>query len=225
VGGDLRYVGGGHGAYQTETSYRYVGYGGEFSNVRRSRDFTILICASALLLLGLLSWLFWPTSSKIDCVIGRENWQYHWNADKQSFCCRTTGVGCPTIPQPAPLPGAVDPFNCASGYLNWKGGWSVSKKQWCCNVHGKGCPENGEGWEAQPAAEYDCNAGFENWVKGWSIPKKQWCCQKVGTGCIGSGAQNTAQAASQGFGAGAQYGDHGAPVAAITGIVPAAAGR
>merc|ERR1712038_2099872 len=83
----------------------------------------------------------------------------------------------------------------------------------------------GEGWEAQPAAEYDCNAGFENWVKGWSIPKKQWCCQKVGKGCVGSGAQTMDQAASQGFGAGAQYGDHGAPVAAITGIVPAAVGR
>merc|ERR1711997_1265220 len=97
----------------------------------------------------------------------------------------------------------------------------VSKKQWCCRVHGKGCPENGEGWEAQPAAEYDCNAGFENWVKGWSIPKKQWCCEHFSAGCIGSG--DMAMAHNQGFGAGSQHGENsaygGAPVAAITGIV------
>merc|ERR1711933_350115 len=119
------------------------------------------------------------------------------------------GVGCPEVSGP------VDPFNCALGDLNWKSGWSVTKKQWCCRVHKKGCPAPGEGWTAVPAAEYDCNAGFENWVKGWSGLKKVWCCQKVGKGCPGSGDLNVAQAAGQGFGAGAEYGDHGAPIAFI----------
>merc|ERR1712228_332388 len=87
------------------------------------------------------------------------------------------------------------------------------KKKWCCRVHNKGCPAPGESWAAVAAASYDCNAGFENFVKGWSILKKNWCCQNQGKGCVGSGDMNAVQAASQGFGAGAEYGDHGAPVA------------
>lgn len=120
-------------------------------------------------------------------------------------------------PPPGPV-GPVDPFNCADGALNWRSEWSVEKKEWCCKIHDKGCPANGEGWDAVPAAQYDCNAGFANWVKGWSIPKKVWCCNSAQKGCIGSGAMSEGQAENQGYGAGAQHGNFGAPVAAISGI-------
>jgi len=225
----MRYVGVGHGSYIQDIAYRYVGSGGNFSNIARRRDFTCCISICSLLtclLLSVLLYLLWPATN--DCDDGKENWQHLWSQDKQDFCCRTEGVGCrlfvnPALPEPAPAPapsGPVDPFNCADGFLNWKAGWSVQKKQWCCNIHGKGCPENGEGWAAIPAAQYDCDAGFANWVKGWSAVKKVWCCQTARKGCPGTGDLSVVQAAGQGYGAGAQEGDHGAPVAAITGIVP-----
>jgi len=210
----MRFVGCGQGQYQAESTYRYVGYGGDFSNVRRRRDFTCLIATALIsfLLLLMALWFLWPTD---ECYVDEMDWQYKWSPARQARCCMRVGVGCKTE-QATAAPGPVDPFNCALGDLNWKAGWSVTKKQWCCRVHKKGCPQPGEGWNAVPAAEYDCNAGFENWVKGWSMNKKQWCCQKVGKGCIGSGDLNVVQAAGQGFGAGAEYGDHGAPIAAIS---------
>jgi len=225
----MRYVGHGYGSYIQDQTYRFVGYGGggSFSNVARRRDFTCCISICSLLtclLLSALLYLLWPATN--DCDVGRENWQLMWSQNKQDFCCRTENIGCravplPAPPEPPPAPsGPVDPFNCADGVLNWKAGWSVQKKQWCCRIHGKGCPENGEGWAAVPAAQYDCDAGFANWVKGWSNVKKVWCCQNARKGCPGSGELNVFQAAGQGYGAGAEQGDHGAPVAAITGIVP-----
>jgi len=209
MAGGMHYVGCGSGDYMAQSTYRYVGYGGDFSNVRRRRDFTCLITTLLLsmLLLLLAWWWLWPTD---ECFEDQQDWQYKWGRARQMRCCARVGIGCDKA---TPPPGPVDPFNCASGYLNWKGGWSVSKKQWCCKVHGKGCPENGEGWAAQPASEYDCNAGYENWVKGWSMVKKQWCCNKFQKGCPGSGAENLLQAAGEGFGAGAQYGVSAAPVA------------
>lgn len=227
IGSDMRYVGPGQGGYIQEAAYRYVGYGGNFSNVARSRDFTccISICSMlTLLLLGLLMWLLRPTQNV--CEDGKDDWQHLWSKDKQDFCCRTASIGCRAVAYtPMAMPslgpvGPVDPFNCADGILNWKAGWSVDKKKWCCKIHGKGCPENGEGWDAVPAAQYDCDAGFANWVKGWSVPKKAWCCQTANMGCAGTGKLSLGQAEAQGYGAGAQHGDTGAPVAAITGIVP-----
>jgi len=216
VGGGLHYVGPGQGCYAAESTYRYVGRGGDFSNVRRRRDFTCLLIMallSLLLLLSALAWWFWPTD---ECFTEQAEWQYKWGRAKQARCCARVGVGCQTLQATAqPAPGPVDPFNCGLGFLNWKAGWSQTKKQWCCRVHKKGCPAPGEGWGAIAAAQYDCNAGIENWVKGWSTLKKTWCCNTQRKGCIGSGALNVVQAAAQGFGAGAQYGDHGAPVAAI----------
>jgi len=222
-GGDMRYVGAGQGCYIQDSEFRYVGYGGNFSNLARRRDFTccISICSMlTCLLLSALLYLLWPAGT--DCEVGKENWQLLWSKDKQDFCCRTESIGCRAVVLPAPPEpeGPVDPFNCADGVLNWKAGWSVEKKKWCCQVHGKGCVENGESWAAIPAAQYDCDAGFANWVKGWSTVKKVWCCQNARKGCPGTGDMNVVQAAGQGYGAGAQHGDHGAPVAAITGIVP-----
>merc|ERR1719251_313835 len=69
--GALSYVGSGQGAYKQETTYQYVGYGGDFG--RPKRDFTCIITSccllSLLLLIPLLLWLLsgTPTSLPYDC--------------------------------------------------------------------------------------------------------------------------------------------------------------
>lgn len=221
----MNYVGHGQGGYTLETGYRYVGFGGDHGRPRR--DFTCLICLvcllSLLLLIPLLLWLLWPRG--IDCVSGRETWERSWDRTKQAYCCRTTGFGClamPTPTTPQPNLGDVDPFNCAFDLANWRTDWSADKQGWCCNIHGEGCPQNGEAYAQDQASSYDCDNGFANWVKGWSVNKKNWCCQNAHKGCVGSGALDAGSAENMGFGAGAQHGDHGNPVAQITGIVPAA---
>merc|ERR1719220_2330042 len=59
--GAMSYVGGGQGGYMQETTYKYVGAGGDFDVVRPRRDFTCIITGccllSLLLLLPLLAWL------------------------------------------------------------------------------------------------------------------------------------------------------------------------
>merc|ERR1712154_195608 len=70
--GALSYVGGGQGSYIQETTYKYVGCGGDFDVVRPRRDFTCLItsCCLSLLLLPLLLWLLsglGTTSLPFDC--------------------------------------------------------------------------------------------------------------------------------------------------------------
>merc|ERR1712129_623207 len=73
--GSMSYVGHGQGQYMQETTYRYVGCGGDFDAVRPRRDFTCFIttcCLSSLLLLPLLLWLLsGPSSSELfDCSLG-----------------------------------------------------------------------------------------------------------------------------------------------------------
>jgi len=230
--GPMNYVGHGQGGYILDTGYKYVGFGGDHGRPRR--DFTCIICLSSLLLLiPLLLWLLmWGRNDW--CDTGYERCQMVWGMRQQDDCCSRRGMCCARPPvqglvvspqAPVGPVGPVDPFNCADDFAEWKAGWSVSKKQWCCNIHGRGCPENGEGYEPAPASQYDCNSGFANWVKGWSVPKKTWCCQYAHKGCVGTGDMTMGQAAGQGYGAGAQHGTTGAPVAAITGIIPHGAGR
>jgi len=223
----MNYVGHGQGGYVLETGYKYVGFGGDHGRPRR--DFTCILCLSSLLLLiPLLLWLLWPHADW--CDTGYERCQMVWGIRQQDDCCSRRGLCCPrptppmmpqglVAPQQDPV-GPVDPFNCADDYNEWQSGWSVDKKQWCCSIHGKGCPVNGGGYEPTPAMSYDCNAGFANWVKGWSVPKKSWCCQHAHKGCIGSGDMLMGEAAGHGYGAGAQHGNQGAQIAAITGIIP-----
>lgn len=166
AGGGLSYVGGGQGAYAQETTYKYVGYGGDFDVVRPRRDFTCLILSSGLgllLLLPLLSWLLsGPTTSlPFDCDAGFANWESLWSMEQQDYCCTTTGRGCtrpttafpettptapptpfptpPPTPPPTPAPpvGPVDPFNCA---VDDERMWAADKKAWCCRHHHRGCP-------------------------------------------------------------------------------------
>merc|ERR1712083_1164664 len=156
--GSLAYVGSGHGDYIQETTYKYVGCGGDFARPRR--DFTCLITTccllSLLLLIPLLLWLCsgTPTSLPYDCEAGFEQWETTWSPAQQQFCCQTMGRGCttalpyttPVPPPPTPPPGTtpprptsppvpvgpVDPFNCAVDEWNT---WAADKKDWCCRIH------------------------------------------------------------------------------------------
>merc|ERR1711933_713166 len=68
-GGAMSYVGCGQGQYIQETTYKYVGCGGDFDAVRPRRDFTCLITTccllSLLLLLPLLMWLCSGTTTEL----------------------------------------------------------------------------------------------------------------------------------------------------------------
>merc|ERR1740121_1813391 len=72
--GSLAYVGSGPGDYIQETTYKYVGCGGDFA--RPPRDFTCLITTccllSLLLLIPLLLWLLSGTATSLpyDCESG-----------------------------------------------------------------------------------------------------------------------------------------------------------
>jgi len=212
AGGAMQYVGMGQGEYVAESTYKYVGHGGDFTNAPRRRDFTCLICTALALLLGLLCiicWLFWPMN---ECAVDADAWQYKWNPAKQARCCALQGIGCSTDqPTASPDIGPVDPYNCADAENNWQAEWSLLKKKWCCKVHHRGCGHD----LPAPAASYDCQAGLANFVKGWSAPKKIWCCANGGNGCPNSGPLNMLQTENMGYGAGAQHGYRGAPVAPI----------
>merc|ERR1719507_2739042 len=79
--GAMSYVGTGQGGYIQETTYKYVGCGGDFDAVRPRRDFTCLITTccllSLLLLLPLLLWLLSGQGSTdlYDCERGAMNWE------------------------------------------------------------------------------------------------------------------------------------------------------
>merc|ERR1719356_1004383 len=75
--GAMSYVGTGQGEYIQETTYKYIGAGGDFDAVRPRRDFTCIITScgllSLLLLLPLLLWLLsglGSTSLPYDCDAG-----------------------------------------------------------------------------------------------------------------------------------------------------------
>merc|ERR1719517_302129 len=79
--GAMSYVGCGQGDYIQETTYKYVGCGGDFDVVRPRRDFTCLITTCCLLsllfLIPLLCWLLSgltsSTSVPYDCDEGFAN--------------------------------------------------------------------------------------------------------------------------------------------------------
>merc|ERR1719490_574632 len=81
--GAISYVGGGQGSYMQETTYKYVGAGGDFDVVRPRRDFTCIITGccllSLLLLLPLLAWLLSGVSTSLpyDCDAG-STWEEEW---------------------------------------------------------------------------------------------------------------------------------------------------
>merc|ERR1719384_13971 len=169
-GGAMSYVGTGQGAYIQETTYKYVGAGGDFDVMRPRRDFTCIITSCCLLplLLLLLWWLLsglFTTSLPFDCTQGVANWKMLWSDEQQQYCCMTTGVGCSTTafpattptapPTPPPTPPMTPPRPLPPRPLpprpvprgdpfncavDSEDLWAADKRAWCCRVHHKGCP-------------------------------------------------------------------------------------
>merc|ERR1719325_275506 len=168
--GAMSYVGTGHGEYVQETTYKYVGHGGDFDTVRPRRDFTCIITScgllSLLLLLPLLLWLLsglGSTSLPYDCDAGFSMWETAWSQGQQDFCCSTMGRGCattrpatalpeppltvPPTPFPTPPPTLPPTRPVPSGpvdpfncAVDSENTWAADKKAWCCRVHHRGCP-------------------------------------------------------------------------------------
>merc|ERR1712244_169417 len=96
--GAISYVGTGQGSYIQETTYKYVGCGGDFDAVRPRRDFTCIITTccllSLLLLLPLLLWLC--SGPTYDCSTGAATYETSWSLAQRQYCCSSTGIGCPT---------------------------------------------------------------------------------------------------------------------------------
>jgi len=209
----MSYAGNGCGEYVQETTYRYVGYGGDFDQTR-PRDFTCIITScgllALLLLIPLLLWLLMPDTSTrepFDCTT-REV----WSPAKQSYCCANYGVGCPTtqrltnpptIPPTPPTtrptfpptlpptgpptvptqPPTHGPVDPYNCAVDPETTWTPDKKAWCCRIHHLGCPTMMP-TVAPPAPDpYNCEDGFANWQAGWSVGKKAWCCAHHGKGC------------------------------------------
>merc|ERR1712003_122981 len=112
-GGALAYVGAGRGEYVAETTYKYVGCGGDFDVVRPRRDFTCVICLlSLLLLIPLLCWLLSGSSSSLpfDCEAGFGSAAMvvnSWSQAQKDYCCTTVGRGCATTRLTTALPAPI----------------------------------------------------------------------------------------------------------------------
>merc|ERR1711933_547782 len=168
--GAMSYVGSGCGEYIQETTYKYIGAGGDFDVVRPRRDFTCLITTccllSLLLLIPLLCWLLsgLTTTLPFDC---NEGFPAVWPQDKADYCCLTEAKGCattvpttafpettPTQP-PTPFPTMPPtPPPTPPPTLPPTPGTTVS--------HGPVDPYN-------CADPFNCADGFANWVAGWSV--------------------------------------------------------
>merc|ERR1719277_1400510 len=168
--GAMSYVGCGQGEYIQETTYKYVGCGGDFDAVRPRRDFTCLITSccllSLLLLIPLLLWLLCGLGSTelYDCLAAPGFDVNLWSQQQKEYCCATTGIGCattqpatalptqpptppPTPPPPPPptppptRPVPSGPVDPFNCAVNAVDTWAADKKAWCCRVHHLGCPQ------------------------------------------------------------------------------------
>merc|ERR1719220_1952282 len=169
----MSYVGTGQGEYIQETTYKYVGAGGDFDTVRPRRDFTCIITSccllSLLLLLPLLAWLLsgvGTTSLLFDCDAGFSMWETAWSQAQQDFCCSTTGRGCVTTrpntalpeppitvpPTPFPTPPPTPPPTLPPA---------------------RPVPSG-------PVDPFNCAVDSEN---TWAADKKAWCCRVHHRGC------------------------------------------
>jgi len=167
-GGALSYVGSGQGSYVQETTYQYVGHGGDFGRPRR--DFTCIICLSSLLLLiPLLCWLLSGSSSSLpfDCEAGFGSAaiiENSWSQAQKDYCCMTVGRGCATtalpettitvpptpFPTPPPTPPATRPATLPT-------------------TRPPAPPTAAPG----PVDPYNCAVGT---YFGWDQAKQTWCC-------------------------------------------------
>jgi hypothetical protein len=164
----MSYVGTGQGEYIQETTYKYVGCGGDFSNVRPRRDFTCLICIplGLLLLIPLLLWLLSGSSTSLPFNCQQGLLTGSWTEAQKAVCCATENIGCPTtspeivtqpptplptppptpLPTPPPTPIVTRPTRPPpigdpfNCAIDVVAVWGADKKAWCCRVHHIGCP-------------------------------------------------------------------------------------
>merc|ERR1719413_266213 len=94
-----------------ETTYKYVGCGGELGVGRPRRDFTCILTSccllSLLLLIPLLCWLLsgMTTSLPYNCDAGfGATTELPWSQAQKDFCCATVGRGCATTALPETTP-------------------------------------------------------------------------------------------------------------------------
>jgi len=173
----MSYVGCGQGEYMQETTYKYVGCGGDFDVVRPRRDFTCIITGccllSLLLLLPLLYWLLAgisTTSLPFDCNDGFVNWMSLWSAEKQEYCCTTTGRGCTTLPTTA-FP-ATSPTVPPTPFPTQPPTPPPTPPPTVPPTQPLTRPPTGD--------PYNCAVGAES---SWEAGKKNWCCRVHHLGC------------------------------------------
>jgi hypothetical protein len=163
-----------------ETTYKYIGQGGDFDVVRPRRDFTCIITGCCLLsLLLLLPFLYWlltgitTTSLPFDCNAGFVNWMTLWSAEQQEYCCTTTGRGCTTLPTtalpatsptvpPTPFPTTQPPTQPPTPPPTPPP-----------TIRPTTPPPTGDPYNCAVGAEYS-----------WEAGKKSWCCQVHHLGCL-----------------------------------------
>jgi len=181
----LSYVGSGQGAYSQETTYQYVGCGGDFDVVRPRRDFTCIITTccllSLLLLIPLLLWLLsmmGTTSLPFNCDDGFVNWQSLWSAEQQDYCCMTTGRGCTTVPTTA-FPETPAPTSPPTPFMTQPPLTQPPMTQ----------PPPTQPPFTQPPPPprpvgpvdpHNCAVGA---IPTWSADKRGWCCTNHHVGC------------------------------------------
>merc|ERR1719414_1044869 len=170
-GGGLSYVGNGQGSYVQETTYKYVGCGGDFDVVKQRRDFTCIIttCCLLPLLLLLLWWLLsglFTTSLPFDCSQGVANWKLLWSDEKQQYCCMTTGMGCATTAFPATTP-TQPPTPPPTPPMTYPPRPPPRPRPRPTRPVPAGDP-------------FNCAVDAEN---TWAADKKAWCCRVHHRGC------------------------------------------
>jgi hypothetical protein len=178
----MSYVGTGQGEYIQETTYKYVGCGGDFDTVRPRRDFTCIItgcCLSALLLIPLLLYLLGvfstSTSLAFDCLAGN---QVEWPDMKVLECCQLDPeleicepdrvVTTPTVP-PTPFPTPL-PTPFPTPFPTPRPTPPPTPPPTPVTTQGP----------VGPVDPYNCAVGAES---SWDAGKKAWCCRVHNKGC------------------------------------------
>mmetsp|Transcript_121029 Transcript_121029/g.314322 ORF Transcript_121029/g.314322 Transcript_121029/m.314322 type:complete len:540 (+) Transcript_121029:73-1692(+) len=227
-----RFVGVGRGGYEQMQNYNYVGegcgsyvaeevsvpYGWRVRPVCMALLAVIVVAAVAVFLMQpaeTTTTTAVTTVSPIDCSSS-----VGLTEEKQSFCCRSRGLYCPTTqpptppptppptapppPPPPPTPPTMPPtppptpppMRPAALPFDCNAGFSNWAAGWSAPKKAWCCAHGGKGCAPPPTASlpFDCMAGFNNWKAGWSMPKKVWCCAHQSKGC--EAAQKPAPAPS-----------------------------
>lgn len=176
--GAMNYVGGGQGDYIVETTYRYVGCGGDYDTVRPQRNFACLITTgcllSVLLLIPLILWLCTSTPSttaQFDCSMASTEMQ-------MNYCCATSGMAfayctpataastVPPPPTPPPTTPAPPPPIIAPMPPPTSPPPTLPPTP----------PINVITTTPCPTAPPDPNCAVGQWAS-WTAHKQHWCCQ------------------------------------------------